>query len=166
MKIFKENKVFAFLITIVVICFIIMMFLLIRYFLVGGSTSYYGDRLDDLTKENRINDEDIKKIETSFKENEKIEKVTVNTKGKILYVTLLFKSDVQLDDAKGISIKCLDNLNDNQKKVYDVQMLIKSEKTDTSDGFVIMGSKNASAESISWNNNTPVEEKTSEGVSE
>ena len=49
------------------------------------------------------------------------------------------------------------SLGENLLSYYDFEFLIKSNKSENSDGFTILGAKNVSGSGLVWNNNNPVE---------
>ena len=66
-NLWMNNRVLFVLTTIVLVCFLVMGVVVIKYF-VGVSTSEYGDRLEDI--ENLpLKDEDKQAIENKLKEN-------------------------------------------------------------------------------------------------
>lgn len=160
MKKIKElwfnNRVLFVLATIVIVCFIIMGVVVIKYF-VGFNTSVYGDRLEDIA-DLPLKEEDKKVIEDKLKEQESVKEVNVHTAGKIIYIRIVFEN-VSLERAKEIAATTLEVINDEYKKHYDLHYTLVEESTETNAGFTIMGAKNISNEStIIWNNNTPVTE--------
>ena len=100
-KIWNNNRVLCVLALIVIVCLGIIFGVLTSYFF-GGNTSSYGDRLDDI--ENLpYKDEDKESLISALKENESVSDVTVKTKGKIIYIRIVFNSGTSLDSAKEIA---------------------------------------------------------------
>ena len=153
-NLWMNNRVLFVLTTIVLVCFLVMGVVVIKYF-VGVSTSEYGDRLEDI--ENLpLKDEDKQAIENKLKENENVQEVTVHTQGKIIYIRIVF-TNTSLDRAKEIAATTLEVINDEYKSHYDIHYTLVQEATDTAEGYTIMGSRNIrSTSSIIWNNNTPI----------
>lgn len=153
-NLWMNNRVLFVLTTIVLVCFIVMGVVVIKYF-VGVNTSEYGDRLEDI--ENLpLKDEDKQAIENKLKENENVTEVSVHTQGKIIYIRVVF-TNTSLDRAKEIAATTLEVINDEYKNHYDIHYTLVQEATDTAEGYTIMGSKNIrSTANIIWNNNTPI----------
>ena len=78
----------------------------------------------------------------------------MSSSGRIIYVTIGFKKDTTLDEAKSVATSSIDKFSDNLINYYDVQFLLKCDASDNSDGFTIMGSHNVSGNGLIWNNNT------------
>ena len=68
-------------------------------------------------------------------------------------ISVTFKNDIKLDDAKKIIDTSLEKLSDPVKETYDINFTINIGDT------VLMGARNASGNGLFWNNNTPVESK-------
>ena len=84
----NRNRVLIVLILIVLVCFCIIGVVMVKYFF-GGNTSSYGDRLDDI-KDLPFKDDDQLSLINAIKENEIVSDVSVNVKGKIIYIRILF----------------------------------------------------------------------------
>ena len=150
----NNNRVLVVLCTIVIICFLIMGVVVIKYF-IGFNSSEYGDRLEDI-EGLPLKDEDRIAIENKAKENENVTEVSVHSQGKIIYVRIVF-TNTSLDRAKEIPATTLEVINDEYKAHYDIHYTLVQEATDTVEGYTIMGAKNIRNNStIIWNNNTPV----------
>lgn len=154
-KFYRENRVLVILAIVVIICMIISTILLFKYFYFGNGSDKYGDRLEkiqdiQITKEHK--NEVISKIE----ENKLVKSAKVDVKGAIIYVTINFNEEVSLVEAQSVAVTTLDSFSDEEKNGYDISFNILEDKTETSEGFNMWGSKNAGREKISWNNNHPV----------
>lgn len=150
-----ENRVLFVLFIIVLICLCIIVGVCINYFF-GSSKSSYGDRLKGI--ENVEITEEVKTdFLTMMKNDDLIDDVILNVKGKIVYVTLYFKDNVSLVEAQSKALASLMNFDEKYQQYYDFNYTLKSNKTDTSEGFLIMGSKNVNGSGLVWNNNTEVE---------
>ena len=153
-NLWMNNRVLFVLTTIVLVCFLVMGVVVIKYF-VGVSTSEYGDRLEDI-ESLPLKDEDRTAIENKVKENENVTEVSVHTQGKIIYIRIVF-TNTSLDRAKEIAATTLEVINDEYKAHYDIHYTLVQEATDTVEGYTIMGAKNIrNSSTIIWNNNTPV----------
>ena len=152
-KFYKENRVFIILMGIVLVCVAIIVFILARYVLNSNTNNKYGNRLDgigDVT----ISETKLTDFETKISEMEKVKEVSVNIHGKIIYFDVDFVKDTNVTDAKNVAIKCLEFLEETEKKYYDLQFVF-SEKEEESEEktFPIFGYMKAGATTISWSNN-------------
>ncbi len=155
----RSNKIINFLVSILVICFILIGFGFYRFFYAGSGTNKYGDRLKGI-EDHKLSlvEEDIKEY---YKETETINNIKVNVVGKIIYINIEFKEGIGLTEAQGIAIKSLEAIEEDNLNFYDVQYLItQEEKEKESDseesteevynGFPCFGSKNANSNVVIW----------------
>lgn len=149
----KNNRVMVVLTSIVIVCVIVMLVILFRYFM-GASISNYGDRLDNV-KEVPVTSEVQNKIKESFACDQLIS-VTVDIKGKIIYVIATFKEGISLTDAQNKGVSSFEALSEEYRKLYDYNVTVSQEATEGSSGFHLMGAKNINSSAFVWNNNTPV----------
>ena len=154
-KFYKENRVFAILMLIVAVCIILMVFVMLKYFLFGNNASPYGDRLKD-EKKYQIKDELKDEIKTSLESDETIKSANIRVSVRTIYITLEFNPGTSLVEAQGKAVPILEKFSEGQLGYYDIEFTLKSEKTDSAEGFTIMGAKNVNGTNILWNNNTPV----------
>ena len=163
-KAYTDHRVFAILMSLVIVCFVLIGTVLIQCFYVGGNKDKYGDRLEGIEKV-KI---DTKDIQSKLLTEEIVKKADVKVTGKIVYFELKFDNPTSIDEAKSIAQKSLDFFKDEQKKFYDFHYTLKESGTEESEGFLIAGAKNRNGSGLVWNNNNPVvvEESTSEGNGE
>ena len=147
-KLWNQNRVLMILGIILLVCIIAILTVVLKYF-VGSRASVYGHRFDNMKYviKDKEQDEYVKKLE----ENSTVEKVRFRVNHKTLYVSVKFKDDIKLEDAKKVVDESLNNLSDKVKEVYDINITIKNSQ------FILMGARNASGNGLSWNNNTPKE---------
>ncbi len=154
-NLWENNKVLIVLGLILVACLVAILIVSFSYFF-GGSKNEYGDRLQDIEKYPIT--ETIKNEYVSALENEKIVKdVKMHTKGKIIYITIDFNADTSLNDAEAKATSSLTNLSEDILSYYDINITLKCDKSENSEGFVILGARNVAGSGLVWNNNTPVE---------
>lgn len=146
MKYIKEHKVTVF----VVILFIIIMIILFKLssiFMGNNGKGIYGNRLDSISNV-PISDSLKGEIKSNISSSNITKNVDVFVKGKIINVIITCNQDVSSFDAKGLSDKVVDSLNDEEKKLYDVQIFIKKSKDDAS--FPIIGYRHRNKDGFSW----------------
>ena len=154
-ELWGKNKVLIVLGVILVICFIAIMVVTFSFFF-GGSKSVYGDRLDNIDKY-PITKSFKSEYITSLESDESIEKVGVDTRGRIVYITITFVGDTPLVDAQSKATASLAKFNEELLSYYDISFTLKCSKTENSEGFTILGVKNVAGSGLVWNNNLPVE---------
>ena len=128
---------------IIIACATISVGLLLKYFYFGNGGSKYGDRLDGIEAA-IISDNKKSEVANSIKEGKNVKDATVTITGKIIYIRIAFEAGADLETSKSIAVKSLEQFSEEEKKFYDVHFTLVSEKTDTNEGFTIMGAKNVS----------------------
>lgn len=154
-ELWGNNKVLIVLGIILIICLIAIITVTFSFFL-GGNKGVYGDRLNGIDKHpvtNNIKSE----YKTSLESEKSVTKVSIDTKGKIIYIIINFASDTSLEDAKNLAASSLEKLNEDILSFYDIDFTLKCEKSKNSEGFTILGAKNVAGSGLIWNNNTPLE---------
>ena len=140
---------------IIIACATISVGLLLKYFYSGNGGSKYGDRLDGIEAA-IISDNKKSEVVNSIKEGKNVKDATVTITGKIIYIRIAFEAGADLETSKSIAVKSLEQFSEEEKKFYDVHFTLVSEKTDTNEGFTIMGAKNVNGTNLIWNNNNTV----------
>lgn len=151
-KYLKENKTLAVLLIIAVVCIVISIALLFKYFYFGNGGSKYGTRLEgieNVTISDESKNNTIKNLETT----EKVEKASMTINGKRIDIKIVFKSDATLTEAQNIALLSLDNFTEEEKAFYDFEFTIKQEASETTEGFLLMGAKNVNGTNLVWVNN-------------
>ena len=94
----------------------------------------------------------IKGLET----NTNVTKVRFRVSHKTLYISVSFKDDIKLEDAKKIVDDSLQLFPDDIKETYDINFTIKNAS------YQLMGAKNAPGNGLIWGNNNPVTDSNQE----
>lgn len=149
-KIWNENRVLMILGIILLACVIAILCVVLKYF-VGSNRSVYGNRFDNM--KTKITEKEQNAYIKSLEDNSSVSKVRFRVNHKTLMISVTFKSDIKLDDAKKITESSLEKLSDKVKETYDINFTINVGET------TLMGARNASGNGLFWNNNTPVESK-------
>lgn len=110
----------------------------------GDQNEKYGNRLDDIKEANAmIQDSDTDKIVEAVKKKSFVKEASTNVEGRIVNVIVEVRKGTSVKDAKSLANITLDALSDKHKKLYDVQLLVKSEDSKDTN-FPIIGYKNSS----------------------
>ena len=151
-KYLKENRTLFILMIVAIVCIVVSVILLFKYFYFGNGGSNYGDRLEGIENV-RISDDKRNEVANKIQENSLVESATVNVTGKRIDIRMVFTEKASLVDAQGVALKSLDNFSDEEKGFYDFEFTLKKEATEKSDPFLIMGAKNVNGTNLVWNNN-------------
>ncbi len=142
----KNNKGLAIVILLSLVLLIVLIIMSIQLF-IGGSSSKYGNRLDGI-KDVKIADDTYKGVKEEVEETGEVESIDIRLQGKIVYTTIVLKSETSTDKAKEIASATLDNYSEKELKYYDFSFFLK---WNTEDGeTVITGNKHHSLDEISW----------------
>ena len=133
------------------IAFLVIFFLILIWLFIVPvfSNNKYGDRLDGI-EDHKISSDTVKDIENSLKENDKVTDVTYNNEGRILDFIITVSNDMSTEDAKKIGDTILDKISDDDKKYYDIQILIDTEEEN--DNYPIAGYKHKSEDNFTYGN--------------
>lgn len=150
-KILKWIKKNLGLFIVFVLALILLIFISIIFIglLKGNSTDNYGNRLDGI-EDVKISNELYEDVEKEIMETELVEEISTRLQGKIVYTTIVLKSDVDSGKAKELAANTLDNYEENQLGFYDFSFFLKWEGDDSD--TVITGNKHHSLDSITWTN--------------
>lgn len=155
-KFYREHRIFTILMAVLLVCAVLIITVLIQCFYVGNGTDKYGDRLEGI-ENYEISSERQGDYESDLMENTKVKSASLSITGKIIYVKIVFETDVKLAEAKSIAQKSLDSFSDEEKSFYDFNFTLEQEATDNSEGFLIEGAHNKNGNGLLWNNNRAVE---------
>ena len=125
----------------------------------------YGNRLEGIEKY-KISESRQKDFENNTANNDKVESTDIKITGKIIYITMQIKPGVTLIEAESIALKSLETFSEKEQSFYDFNITLKQDATDTSDGFIISGSKNKNGSGLVWNNNRQVASTTDNPATE
>ena len=154
-ELWGNNKVLIVLGIILIICLIAIIIVTFSFFL-GGNKGVYGNRLNGIDK-HPVTETLKSEYKSSLESEKSVTKVSMDTKGKIIYIIISFASDTSLEDAKNLAASSLEKLNEDILSFYDISFTLKCEKSENSEGFTILGAKNVAGSGLVWNNNTPLE---------
>lgn len=144
-KFYKNNRIYCILMGISLFCLALIAMLFVVYFVNQTKNDTYGNRLNGI-ESMEISDSEKDEIVNVIKENDKVDKATVNIKGKIIYVNV-YLLDGNRDLANSIAVKVLNTLNEEKKDFYDINF---SFNKDDDEAFPFMGYKKSDATIISW----------------
>ena len=149
----KNNKIIEYVkkhssaaVGIGVFVLVIVALLLIKnLFMFDEFSAVYGTRLNGIDKV-KVTSKQKNDAETLIKDS--VKKVKVRLSGRIVNTIITTNDETSIEDAKNISNKVLEAFNDDQKKYYDFQFLVKNDSN--KDQYPIIGYKHHTKDSISW----------------
>lgn len=133
-KWFKDNKKKAIIIGIVVlalILFVIFLTAVIKYLVPNTGESVYGDRCK-ITENYPVEDNKKEKLEEFLKEYKNTELVDYEVKCNLIDVIIKVDDSVKLSTVKSMGKKLLKIFTDEELEHYDIQLMIESNKEDSS----------------------------------
>ena len=157
-KYLKENKTLFILMIVAIVCIVVSILLLFKYFYFGNGGSNYGSRLEGIENV-RISDDKKSEVSSKISENNLVDSTTINVTGKRIDIRIVFTEKASLVDAEGIALKSLENFSDEEKAFYDFEFTLKQNATEKTEGFLIMGAKNVNGSNLVWNNNNSTSEE-------
>ncbi len=144
-----DGKIIALLLVILLACFGVIGFLFYKYFYAGASDNKYGDRLDGI-ESYPLSSTLESDIEELYSGSKIVNKVTVKTQGKIIYITVDFKGTVKVETAKSEAIKALNKIGEENLTFYDVQFILTYSDPEGNENFPIFGAKSSSSLKVVW----------------
>ena len=104
----KKNKGLSVILLLAVV-FLIVIIVIFVELLVGGWHNKYGNRLDGIDKV-KISEKTYDGVKKEVEETNLTEEVETRLQGRIVYTTIILKSDTSVDKAKEIASNTLDNI--------------------------------------------------------
>ena len=145
----KRNKVVFALLFIILICLIVIAIFGFKLLWGETGTTNYGTRLDNVEALTKTQ-EDMFKL--YFLNDENVNTVALDVRGKIIYVTIDFKKDYKLSKAKKLVKGSLEEVDKKVLTSYDIQFILTSKEVVDSKYYPTMGYKASDLETISWIN--------------
>ena len=146
MEFIKKNKILVSLLVIAIVFFAAIMIIIFSNLSIGNNE--YGNRLDNIEKY-PISDETINEIKTDISSHEKVTSVSYNLEGKLANFILTVDDSLEEETAKNYANKILENLSDDVKSYYDIQVLVDSDNKE-SEVYPIIGYKHKTTDMFVW----------------
>ncbi len=145
---YRNNRIYCILMGVSLFCLLLIALAFFMFFLNQTKTDSYGSRLNgienvEITKEHK--DEIISFITSE----EKVDKASINIKGKIIYINVYLNGG-KVDDAQSLAIKALEKFTEDEKNFYDINYAFALTTPDENSAFPIMGYKKSDKTIISW----------------
>lgn len=151
MEFIKKYKFLIIIICIGILLLILSSSSIIKLFFPNLGVPIYGDRLDNI-EDVKISSSRRSEIANTLMLNDSINNAKVNVSGAIINIIIDVKEGIDITEAKNMGLKALMELSDDEKKVYDIQLLITQEEVTDEDDilFPIIGYKNRLNTNIVW----------------
>lgn len=146
MEFIKKNKILVSLLVIAIVFFAAIMIIIFSNLSIGNNE--YGNRLDNIEKY-PISDEVINEIKTDISSYEKVTSVSYDLEGKLANFILTVDDSLEEETAKNYANKILENLSDDVKSYYDIQVLVDSDNEE-SEIYPIIGYKHKTTDMFVW----------------
>ena len=146
MEFIKKNKILVSLLVIAIVFFAAIMIIIFSNLSIGNNE--YGNRLDNIEKY-PISDEAINEIKTDISSYEKVTFVSYNLEGKLANFILTVDDSLEEETAKNYANKILENLSDDVKSYYDIQVLVDSDNEE-SEVYPIIEYKHKTTDMFVW----------------
>ena len=142
-RFYKNNRIYCILMGISFASIVLIILALLAHFIHQNTSNPYGNRLEDIKK--YPVQENIDESKTKTQENDLVESVNVEIKGKIIWFVIKVKVDASLEDMQNIGTSTLQYFSQENLGYYDIHYLIQREGKK---GY--FGDKSASASTITW----------------
>lgn len=127
---------------------ILFIFVIVWLFIVPiFSNNKYGDRLKGI-EDHKISSATIEKIKEEIKENQAVDEVSYHSEGRILKFIIKVSADMKVEDAKALGGPILENIGDDDKSYYDIELLIDS--VDENGNYPIAGYKHKTVDEFDF----------------
>ena len=146
MEFIKKNKILVSLLAIAIIFFVAILIIIFSNLSIGNNE--YGNRLDNIEKY-PISNEVIDEIKTDISSYEKVTSVSYNLEGKLANFILTVDDSLEEETSKNYANKILENLSDDIKNYYDIQILVDSDNEE-SEVYPIIGYKHKTTDVFVW----------------
>ena len=153
MSFIRKNK-FVIIAIAVFLILVIIAFQVVNMFFPEEGKALYGDRLEGI-EEVELSDKKISSMSSAIEDDAAVKEASVSVAGKIVEVIITVQDDTTVDTAKGLNAIVLEQLEDDEKGFYDIQIFVKKD-TDAAD-FPIIGYKHHAKDSFSWTKNRGAE---------
>lgn len=147
---YKRNRVYSILMIVSLVCIVSILVGVIVYFIGQTTKDKYGNRLDGIENV-KISNNKKSELINKIKENELVDNVDIDIKGKLIYVNITLKTGKHTD-SEAICQTSLDAFTEDEKKFYDIQYIVSNKDKNIEENFPVMGYIKAGNSVIKWTN--------------
>ena len=142
-RFYRNNRIYCILMGISFASIVLIILALLAHFIHQNTSNPYGNRLEDI--KNYPVQDNIEESKNKTKENDLVEDVSVEIKGKIIWFVINVKEDASLEDMQNVGTSTLQYFTQENLGYYDIHYLIQRNGKK---GY--FGDKSASASTITW----------------
>ena len=142
----KRNK-YVMLVLIIFIVLTVLLAQIVNVFFPTKGEAIYGNRLEGI-EDVKIPAQKYETIEHNLEEEGIVREAKTELKGRLINVTITLNDDAPKEQARALTGKILEQLDEEQKKYYDIQVFL--EKTNDDAAFPIIGYKHHQKDSFSF----------------
>lgn len=146
-EIFKNNRYTTIAIAIFILL-VVLGFAVYSFLFPNIGSPVYGNRLDGI-EDVEIKEDQTDKIEKEIKAKEFVVSASSYMKGRIFNVVIKVKDGTSAEDAKSLTAIVTDNLEEDQRAYFDIQVFLTNENAEAS-GYPIIGYLNKESENFSY----------------
>ena len=154
-RFYRNNRIYCILMGISFASIILIVLALLAHFIHQNTANAYGNRLEDI--KNYPVQDNIDESKSKTQENNLVENISVEIKGKIIWFVIKVKADASLEDMQNVATSTLQYFSQENLGYYDIHYLMQREGKK---GY--FGDKSASASAITWAKYNLDEESTNE----
>lgn len=150
MNFIKKHKLLFIILTLILVLLVIGLVIFGPSLFFNGN-KVYGNRLNNI-ENYKITDSNINDIKSAIKENTNVQEVEYEQSGRILNFKIKIVETTNVDEAKGLSNMILDNISDENKEYYDIQVFLICDNKE-SEIYPKIGYKHKTSTEFVWSNN-------------
>ena len=145
----KKHKIALIVIGVIIILIVLLYFSIKDVFFANISKSKYGNRLDGI-ESYPMTDSIVTDIKNAVSESEIVESIKYDLEGRIINFIINVKAETKLDDAKGLTAKIIEKLNEDYQAFYDIQVFLTCSDSENKD-YPSLGYKHKTSKEFKWN---------------
>ncbi len=142
-RFYKNNRIYCILMGISFVCILLIILALLAHFIHQNTANPYGNRLEGI-EDHKVSD-NIEEVKNKTKEVENVEVITIEQKGKIIWINIKAKPECSLEDLQNIANDTLKYFSPENLSYYDIHYLMTREGKK---GY--FGDKSSSSSTIAW----------------
>lgn len=131
----KNNKKLVIkigIIVVILILFIVAIFGVISFLMPDTKESVYGNRCE-ITEANPVSKKRKNEIKNVLKDYDNMKLIEYNVKCNLIDIIIEVNDETNFSDVKKMSNKLLEVFSKEELKIYDIELMIKSNKKDSED---------------------------------
>lgn len=149
MRLIKRNKVLLVAIIAILLILFASFYSMGRLLFPNLGTPIYGKRIIGIEKVKIDNDRKADLID-KIKTNTNVDSVAIDVRGRLINFIIDVKENIEVNDAKNIGVKALNELAIAEKDYYDIQFFITQKAVEDNTLYPLLGYKNKISTTVVW----------------